>query len=237
MDTSPLNILAVITARSGSKGLPRKNVLPLAGKPLIAWSIEAALKLEQISRVIVSTDDEEIAEVSRNYGADIPFVRSSELATDEASGVDVVIDALKRAQEYYGEKYDWVLLLQPTSPLRSVEDIQSSINIAEIEGVDSVIGVKEVSEYPQWMKAIDDNGCISDYCPDLIKTTNRQEIDIPYIINGAIYLTKASLLLQSGHFYGGVTKAYIMPQERSIDIDNLMDFNMAEWFCKHKEKS
>jgi len=222
------NIIAIIPARGGSKGLPRKNILPLAGKPLIAWSIEEALATPEVSRVIVSTDDEEIAEISKKHGAYVPFIRSAELSSDVASGVDVVIDAVKRAQEYYDETYDWVLLLQPTSPLRRVIDIQSAIDIAAAEDVDSVIGVKEVSEYPQWMKAVNEDGEMSEYFPELARTINRQEIVAPYIVNGAIYLTKVSKLLESGNYYGGVTKAYIMPQERSIDIDSLMDFKMAE---------
>jgi len=232
---SKINLLAVIPARGGSKGLPRKNVLPLGGKPLIAWSIEQALESDFVSHIIVSTEDEEIAEVAQAYGAKVPFMRPEELASDTASGTDVLVHALKNAQEYYEMEFDWVLLLQPTSPLRSKEDITAAVQMAEKGGVDAVIGLKEVSEYPQWMKRKSENGRIFDYLDGAHKPSTRQELDVPYIVNGAIYLIRSSMLLEKGDFYAGVTKGYVMPKKRSVDIDDLMDFKMAEWLLQNRE--
>jgi CMP-N-acetylneuraminic acid synthetase len=177
------NIIAIIPARGGSKGLPGKNILPLHGKPLIAWSIEAALAVDEISHVIVTTDDEEIAQVSRDYGTEVPFMRPSELATDTASGVDVVVHALKASQAHYEEEFDWVLLLQPTSPLRTSEDTRMAIQMTKVGDVDAVIGLREISDPPQWMKSMGRDEKITDYLVGLVKTSNRQELDNPYIIN------------------------------------------------------
>ena len=231
------HVLVVIPARGGSKGLPRKNVLPLAGKPLIAWSIETALAVDGICRVVVSTDDVEIAQVSNEYGAEVPFMRPAELATDTASGTDVLVHALKASQDYYQEQYDWVLLLQPTSPLRLSEDIQEAFKIAESGDVDAVIGLKEVSEFPQWMKRQYQNGDIADYLDGMIKPANRQDLDTPYIVNGAIYLIRSSMLEETGNFYTGVTKGYLMPKDRSVDIDDELDFKMAEWLLQKRIKN
>jgi len=228
MSVESNSILAVIPARGGSKGLPRKNVLPLAGKPLIAWSIELALMADAISRVVVTTDDAEIAQVARDYGAEVPFIRPPELASDQASGTDVLIHALRESERIYNEEYKWVLLLQPTSPLRSLEDIQDAIHLSLDDQVDAVIGIKEVSEFPQWMKRQNQNGDIVDYLDGVAKVANRQELDVPYIVNGAIYLIRASMLKESGDFYSGVTKGFRMPKDRSVDIDDELDFMMAE---------
>lgn len=218
-------ILALVTGRGGSKGLPRKNVLDLCGKPLIAWSIECALEAG-LERVVVSTDDDEIAEVASRFGADVPFMRASELASDRASGVDVVIDAVERLAGM-GDVYDYVLLLQPTSPLRVAKDIKSAVSLLE-EDVDTVVSVCEVSELPHWMKRVADNGLVSDYFSELESPANRQDLDSPFIVNGAIYLAKVSTLLETKSLYGGVTKALIMPRERSVDIDEPLDFVVAE---------
>lgn len=237
MSVGSNNILVVIPARGGSKGLPRKNVLPLAGKPLIAWSIETGLKVDAISRVVVTTDDTEIAQVARDFGAEVPFIRPSELATDQASGTDVLIHALKESEKIYHEKYEWVLLLQPTSPLRSIEDIKEAIQLASGDRVDAVIGIKEVSEFPQWMKRQYQNGDIADYLDGMIKQANRQDLDVPYIVNGAIYLIRSSMLKNTGNFYGGVTKGYLMPKDRSVDIDDELDFKIAEWVLQKRIKN
>ncbi|MGJ8672982.1 cytidylyltransferase domain-containing protein [Rubritalea sp.] len=229
-----MNVLVVIPARGGSKGIPRKNVKYLAGKPLITWTIELALGVRVFSRVIVSTDDDEIADVSRMCGASVPFMRPAGLASCNASGEDVMEHALKQSQECYSEVYDWVMLLQPTSPLRDQKDISSVIDVAKQGGVDTVVSVREVSEPPQWMKFMRPDGTLEDFMKQPKCGPTRQSLELPYIVNGAIYMVRSELLMDGRGMYGGVTKGVEMPQERSIDIDTLLEFRIAEMLIKER---
>jgi CMP-N-acetylneuraminic acid synthetase len=227
-------IITIITARSGSKGLPGKNIKILAGMPLIAWSIVAAQKCSDSSRVIVSTDDNEIAAVARKYGAEVPFLRPQELASDTADSVDVVMHALDWLEEHESRCPDLVLLLQPTSPLREATDISAAITIQKKMDADSVVSVCEAVCPPQWLRSIDT------ITGQLLPLSNSQELrrrqDSPklYQLNGAINLIKSNVLRDKRTFYPEKTYPVIMPRERSVDIDSAFDFHVSELLLRHK---
>jgi len=223
-------ILAVIPARGGSKGVPRKNIRLLGDRPLIAYTIETALKAQNLlHRVIVSTDDEEIAGIARQYGAEVPFIRPAELGADKARMVPVLQHAVSFVEDQDHVHLDWVLLLQPTTPFRSVEDIQEAVHLSQTGGCDSVISVVQVfGVHPILMKRIE-NDRLLPFCIDEKEGTRRQDYQPPaYMRNGAIYLTRRNGLMENGSIWGKVIRPYIMPEERSVNIDNEMDFLIAE---------
>lgn len=223
-----METLAIIPARGGSKGLPGKNIRPLAGVPLIGHTIQAARDAKSVSRVLVSTDDEGIASVARDLGAEVPFLRPPELSDDKASGVAVCLHALAFAEEELGYFPELVVLLQPTSPMRRADDIDAAVCLLRERGADSLVSLKPVSEYPQWMKKMDGEQRISPLFDDLEITSARQDLEKSYLLNGAIYLSKSAFLKKNASFYGNDTCGYVMPEERSIDIDTLNDFLVAE---------
>ena len=226
-------ILGFIPARSGSKGLSRKNILPLLGKPLIAWTIEQSLKSRYIDQVLVSTDSEEIAEISKSYGAEVPFIRPKELATDNAKVMDVIMHAMDWL-EMNNSFYDLIILLQPTSPLRTSDDIDSAIELLFSRQAQSIVSVCTVEHHPYWTNTLPSDGCMKDFLRDEIMNKNRQELPIFYRLNGAIYLAFSNYLKAQKGFLGYATYAYIMPQEKSIDIDNDTDFKFAEFLLKNR---
>lgn len=222
-----MNILAVIGARGGSKGLPGKNVASLCGKPLLAWSIDAARQSASIARTVVSTDDETIAIVARQHGADVPFLRPAALATDDAPAIAVVrhvVEALARD----GYHPDAVMLLQPTSPLRTAGDIDRAAALLLERQADAVVSVCPAKPHPYWMKGIDATGWMRDLLPQPEAFTGRQALPEVYALNGAIYLVRSEVLLTGG-WNGPRTAAYVMPLERSIDIDTSLDLAIAEF--------
>lgn len=221
-------MIGVITARGGSKGLPRKNILRLAGKPLVAYTIEAALGASLLDRFVVSTDDEEIARVSRQYGADVPFLRPQELAQDETSIYPTLIHAVQWLGQHEKWHADYILLLQPTSPLRTSTDIDGAIRLALERDADGVVSLSEVKQHPYQMKRLTEDGSIRHFIPQSKAIDRRQELPPVYAVNGAIYLVKRSVLLEQETFYTERTYAYLMPPERSLDIDSRWDFHLAE---------
>jgi len=228
-----MHVLAVITARGGSKRLPRKNIRSLGGKPLIAWTIESALAAkDHLYRIVVSTDDERIAEVARQYGAEVPFLRPAELATDQTKSLPVVQHAVRFVEERDRVRLDWVLLLQPTSPLRVASDIINSIKLAQSDECDSVISVFELSHHhPVFAKKIDDRGYLAPFMIEEPEGLRRQDVSPPaYMRNGAIFLTRRDVLMEQNSIWGTRIKPYIMPEERSIDTDSELDFRVAELF-------
>jgi CMP-N-acetylneuraminic acid synthetase len=223
-------ILAVIPARGGSKGVPRKNIRLLAGKPLLAYSIEAALAVrDRLVRVILSTDDPAIAAAGRACGADVPFLRPVELGGDRTPMVPVLQHAVREIESRDSLRLDWVLLLQPTAPLRSPEDIRAAIALAEAGGCDSVISVVQVfAVHPILMKRIEGDRLVP-FCMEEKEGTRRQDYQPPaYMRNGAIYLTRRDILMERGSIWGEVVRPYVMPEERSLSIDNELDFKLAE---------
>ena len=220
--------LAIIPARGGSKRLPRKNVLDLYGKPLIAWSIEAALKSKYISKVIVSSDDEEILNIAKEYKADF-IKRPDELASDTAT----TFDALKHTLENV-EKYDYVVLLQPTSPLRTEKHIDEAIELLKEKNADAIISVCEVEHSPLWSNTLDENLDMSNFLRDEVLNKRSQDLPKYYRLNGAIYICKTDKLLQNkGFFLKENIYAYKMNKKHSVDIDEEIDFIIAEKLMQH----
>lgn len=228
-----MKVLGIIPARDGSKGMPKKNIRPLLNKPLIAWTIKQAQESRYIDQVLVSTDSEEIAEISRSYGADVPFIRPKELATDSAKVMDVLIHALNWL-EMNNSFYDLIILLQPTSPLRTSNDIDSAIELLFSRKAQSIVSVCEVEHHPYWTNTLPSDGCMKDFLRDEIMNKNRQELPIFYRLNGAIYLAFCDYLKTQGKFLGNETYAYIMSKERSLDIDDEIDFRFAEFLLQMK---
>jgi N-acylneuraminate cytidylyltransferase/CMP-N,N'-diacetyllegionaminic acid synthase len=223
-------VLAIIPARAGSKGLPGKNIKMIAGKPLIAWTIEEALKSKIVDKVIVSTDSELIAEIAREYGVEIPFIRPPELATDTAKGIDVIKHAIK----FFDNEYDIVIVLQPTSPLRKLENIENAFISYKKLNAKAIVSVCELEHPIQWVGVLPEGLCMAEFSSVKSKNKNRQELKKHYRYNGAIYIADVSYLLQNNGFLGEETYAYIMKSDVSIDIDNLLDFKFAELLLKEK---
>lgn len=222
MSSSDATVLAVIPARGGSKSLPRKNVLPLAGRPLLAWTIAAARNAHCVRRVIVSTEDEEIAAVARAAGAEVPFPRPAELATDTASSVAVLRHAVEQCP---GCAY--VVLLQPTSPLRTAEDIDSAFALLRSSNSPSCVSICAVEESPWWMYRQLEDGRIVPLLPEPANGDRRQDLPSVYRVNGALYLARTDWFLQEGKLIGAATIGYRMPRRRSVDIDTRADFECA----------
>jgi CMP-N,N'-diacetyllegionaminic acid synthase len=220
--------LALIPARGGSKGVPRKNIARVGGKPLIAWTIESALKADCIERVIVSTDDEEIAQVARHLGAEVPFLRPAELARDDTPGIDPLLHAVEWLAAHENYLPEWVMLLQPTSPLRTSGDITAAFALARDRQADAVVSITSASVHPFWTKKIDETGRLSDFVASNESETRRQDLPPAYSPNGAIYLIRRESLLAARNFFGNQTYAYVMPQERSLDLDTAWDLHLAD---------
>lgn len=219
-------MLAIIPARGGSKGLPGKNIRMLKGKPLIAYTIEAALASQYITRVIVSTDDEEIAKISIQYGAECPFMRPKYLASDESLGIDAIKYTIEKIEENENLKIDRFIILQPTSPLRTTRDIDNSIELFNSKDADSVISYCKESHPIKWHKYIDAEGNFENIFEDKIK--NRQDERPSYYPNGAIFIFKRKILLHNS-YYTDRSFPYIMDRTKSVDIDDMDDFNYAEF--------
>lgn len=227
-------VLAIIPARSGSKGLPHKNIKKLDGKPLIAYTIEAAKKSNLFKDIFVSTDSEEYAEISKSFGAIVPFLRDKNLSEDNSKISDVIINDLEKLKKL-GKEYDYFMLLQPTSPLRTEEDILESYNFLKIKNGNSVIAVCEAEHSPLWMNTLDKNLSLDNFLESTNK--NRQELEQYYRINGAIYLTNVEYFKKFKNFYKEKSYAYVMDREKSIDIDTKLDFIVAEAILKYKNKN
>ena len=221
-DTSA-KVLAVITARGGSKGLPRKNLLPLAGRPLIAWTVAAARQAACVDRVIVSTDTAEIAEAARKAGAEVPFMRPPELATDSAGSIEVLRHAVKMCPGY-----TYLLLLQPTSPLRTAADIDAAFALMRASDARSCVSVCEVEESPWLMFCKNTAAQLERLLPEPVAGSRRQDLPTVYRLNGAIYLARTEWFLAEGCLLGRDTVGYVMPAKRSVDIDTSADFELAE---------
>lgn len=221
-------VLALIPARGGSKGVPHKNIRLLAGKPLIAWTIEAAQRSLLLDRVILSSEDKEIVRISQECGCDVPFIRPASLATDEATTIETAYHAL----ESLPERYDYLILLQPTSPFRHTEDIDNCIRLCHSHDANSCASVCEPSKSPYWMFTLDQEGFLVSLFPSARAGNNRrQQLPKTYLPNGAVYVAKTDWLKKNATFITHETLAYIMPQERSLDIDTELDFGIAEYLA------
>lgn len=221
--------LAIIPARGGSKRVPRKNVLPLCGKPLIAWTIEAALKSRYIDDVVVTTDDKEIAEVSIQSGASVPFIRPAELSDDHAKRGDVIRHAVLFCTTQQKKQYDYIIYLQPTSPLRRAAEIDKAVEYLFARNADAVVSMCEV-EYPmQWCSMLDESRSMTDFIKSLDAASRSQDIPSYFRLNGAIYICDIAKFLKKGDvFIEENIFAYLMPTNISVDIDTKLDFAIAE---------
>lgn len=223
------SILALIPARRDSKRLPGKNSMMLEGKPLIAWTIEAALESSCLEEVMVSTNDEQIADIAKKYGAKVPYLRPEKLAGDKVVTFDVVEHALSFYKEKQGKVFDYVLLLQPTSPLRTAADIIKSIRLGKSNKADAIISVCEMDHSPLLCNTLPDNGDMSLFINQENSQKRSQDFPSYYCPNGAIYLCKTERLLEEKSFFlKDNIYAYKMERESSIDIDNKIDFKLAE---------
>lgn len=217
------SILAIIPARGGSKGVPRKNIRQIGGKPLIAHTIDAAKASKYIDRMILSSDDIEICEVALQYGCEVPFVRASTISTDLATSAEVILDALVQCPGY-----DYLLFLQPTSPLRTTADIDTCIETCFARNAPACVTVSEVRESPFWMYRLGKDQVISPIFPNTYSSARRQDLELIYSLNGAVYFAKCDWYLEHKSFLDPSTIAHIMPTSRSIDLDTEEDFSLLK---------
>jgi CMP-N,N'-diacetyllegionaminic acid synthase len=212
-------VLAIIPARAGSKGVPGKNILHVGGKPLLQWTIDAALKSRYIDRLILSSDDTAIMEIAAAAGCDVPFLRDASLAGDDVSSIDVVVDALERIPGF-----DIAVLLQPTSPLRTTADIDGSLERLHLTGAPACVTVRAADDHPYWTFYTDEDGCLVHYSdPPAALPTRRQDLPIAWCLNGAVYVARVDSFLDRRSFFTPQTVCYPMPIERSLDIDTPED--------------
>lgn len=215
-----LSVLALITARGGSKGLPGKNIRLAHDRPLIDYTIAAARTARSVDRVVLSTDDDAIASVAAECGCEVPFRRPAELASDEARSIDVVLHALDQLAAH-----DLVVLLQPTSPARTAWDIDEACRQLVSRGAPSCVSVTAASQSPYWMYRLEDEGRLHPLLELPVAASRRQDLPPVYVLNGAIYVARTDWLRVHGAFVGPGSVAHVMPPERSIDIDTLDDFD------------
>lgn len=227
--------LAIIPARGGSKGLPGKNIKELCNKPLIVWSIEAGLNSSYIDEVMVSTDSKNIAKISNKYGASVPFLRPANLASDTATSFDAIKHTIDYYQNVLKKKYDYIVLLEPTSPLRKASDIDKAIEQLMNSNADSIVGIcKTEDQNPAFLVNKDAQNFISGYENKEIKILRRQDIKDVYFFEGTIYISKTEILLDKKTFYHENTIGYIVPKFKSLEIDDIDDFIMVEAIMKYK---
>ncbi len=222
-------ILGLIPARGGSKGIHKKNLYPFNNKPLIQWTLEAARESKLIDKVIVSTDDESIATFSKENGAEVPYMRHKSLAYDDSLIMETVLETI-----YKFNNFEFIILLQPTSPLRTKNDIDNVINLQQKHLVDSIVSVRQVRENPTLFYDINEKNYLKKSFSNLLGN-NRQSFKEFYILNGAIYMASTKHLKKYKSFFCERTLPYIMPFERSLDVDTLLDIQFGEFILNKKK--
>ena len=227
--------LAIIPARGGSKGLPGKNTKELCGKPLIAWSIEAGLKSKYLDKVVVSTDYQSIADIAKEYGASVPFLRPDYLASDTATSFDAVKHTIDYYKNELNKEFDYIVLLEPTSPLREVDDIDNMIEkiLTMEDRFDSIVSIGEVHEHPSIMKKIINHTLIQ-YWKDLEMTTRRQDNDIAFFPYGVAYIVKKNIFLSEKTFYTKRNTFFEVKRYQCYEIDDIYDFLAIENIMKYE---
>ena len=217
-------ILAVIPARGGSKGIKNKNITELAGRPLLQWTIEAAKKSRYIDRFVLSSDDPQIQMVAESLGCEVPFTRAADLATDEASTIDVLLDVLERVAGF-----DVVVLLQPTSPFRTSKDIDSCLDLMVRDGAPSAVSLCPVQDHPALVFKLHSDKKIAPFVSSTpSQALRRQDLPAAFKLNGAVYIANIPWLIKNKTFTAAEAVGYIMPENRSIDIDDAQDLSMAQ---------
>jgi len=231
------NILGVITARGGSKGIPRKNIKLLGRKPLIAYTIKPAKDSKLITHLIVSTDDEEIAEVCRQYGADVPFMRPAELAGDKSTHLEVMEHAIKTMEEKLGIVFDYAVILQPTSPFRIPEDIDNTIQkLIDHSEADCAFSMVEIDDpHPSRIKRMEGDKVLP-YSMSEKEGLRRQDLEKAYKRNGSVYVICRDFIMKNHHLFSDNAVGYIVPQERSVDINTDFDWFRSEYMMEELRK-
>lgn len=229
--------IAIIPARSGSKGLKDKNIKQLNKKPLIAYSIEAALESKIFDEIMVSTDSEKYAEIAKSYGAQVPFLRNQQTSSDSASSWEVVREVIKQYNEIFHKEFDTVTLLQPTSPLRDASDLINSRYLFESKQANAVISVCLAEHSPLWCNTLGDELSMKQFSLTDKPDMNRQQLKQYYRLNGAIYILNHTMLNKIEQLYDEKCYAFVMEQEKSIDIDSELDFLIAEMLMKYRKKN
>lgn len=219
-------VVALVPARGGSRGLHRKNIRKLGELPLIAWSIRQAQGSGCVDRVVVSTDDEEIADVARDYGAEVPWLRPAELAQDDSAWIDVVLHALDDIERR--TDVDVLCVLQPTSPLRLPKDVRGAVRRIQADDADAVVSVTPCESPIAFVNTLPDDGCMDGFLPSGLANTRRQDLPQHWRLNGALYAARPSYLRRQRGFHGPATYAWRMPRSRSIDIDDEEDLHLAQ---------
>jgi len=228
-----MKIIGTICARGGSKGLPKKNIMPLAGKPLIAYTIEVALKWKKMDKLIVSTDNEEIANISKKYGADTPFMRPAELATDDAGKLPVLQHAVKFCEKEYNTRYDAIVDLDPTAPLRKISDLDNALNKFLNSDADVLYSVCRARKSPYFnMVELDENGYAHLSKPLKNKIARRQDSPEVYDMNASIYIFNRDFLLTADSIHSGKAIVYVMDDISAFDIDREVDFQFIEFLLE-----
>ncbi len=228
--------IAIIPARGGSKRLPGKNMMLIGGKPLIGWTIEAAIQSGVFSRVVVSTDSWEIAVMAAQFGAEVPFMRPPELALDDTPSIEVLIHAANELMSGKETHYSHLACLQPTSPLRTAENIREAIKLLEEKQADAIISVCKSEHSPLWCNTLADSLSLDGFIPESIQKTPSQQLPAYYRLNGALYICNISrMIAERTLFLKTVAFAYIMSRKDSIDIDDQVDFDLAAIYLGHRE--
>ena len=227
--------LGIIPARGGSKGLPGKNIKELCGKPLIAWSIESGLKSKYLDEVMVTTDSKDIANIAKQYGASVPFLRPDVLASDTATSFDAIKHTIEFYKNEFDKEFDYIVLIEPTSPLREARDIDIAIEQLFNSNADSIVGIcKTEDQNPAFLVFKNEKDFISGYENHDMKILRRQDIKDVYFFEGTIYISKTDVLLNKKTFYHENTIGYVVPKYKSLEIDDIDDFIMVEAIMKHK---
>jgi CMP-N,N'-diacetyllegionaminic acid synthase len=231
-----MHTVAIVPARGGSKGLPQKNILPLLGRPLIAHTIEAARAARSVERVLVSTESREIAEIARQCGAEVPFLRPLELARDETPTLLVLQHVLVQLKATEGHAPEIIVLLQPTSPLRRAEDIDKAVGLLEQTGADSVVSLCAAEHHPYCMNRLEGDR-VRPFLENVPEYTRRQDLPPVYRLNGAVYVTRRRVLMEDNRVLGEDTRGLVMDAESSVDIDTLLDFKVAALILRERQNA
>ena len=231
------DLLFLIPARGGSKGIPKKNIADVGGRPLIAWSIEAGLGAHHRGRIIVSTDSAEIADVARGCSAEVPFLRPAEFSNDDATSLDMALHSLTWLEKNENYRPAYLVLLQPTSPLREPGDIDAAIEIAMVKDADAVVSVSPASSHPYWTKTLGSDGQLQDFMRPPKPSMRRQELPEVFALNGAIFLIRPEVLAAKRTWYPEGTYGYVMPPERALDIDTPWDLRLADLVMRDRTSS
>ena len=229
------SVLAIIPARGGSKGLPGKNIRPMCGKPLIGWSIDKAKKCRYLDTILVTTDHQKIADIAQDFGAHVPFLRPAEFATDQSSTYDVIRHSLAYMKDAECKEFDYIVLLEPTSPLREDDDISQMLEliVSRQDEFDSIISIGEVTEHPSIMKRLVGDG-IEPYYSSLAQTTRRQDNPAAYFPFGVAYIAKTSSLLKENTFYTRRSMYFLIKRYQNYEIDDIYQFLCTESVMKHE---